>query len=151
MKIECSKLAKTIVHNAFSESYKSYPVEKYYYHIDKMNYLYILLHKDKLLSIEELLYQCMRLEQKCKEKYLNLISQTSVILLKNENIFEYEQMSRHELNAHKTMYIALDCIDLLMNTYEPDYDEACQKLKNNLMSQHLLNLVSSPGDFFTYI
>lgn len=95
-----------------------------------MAYLYRSLKikesNNQILSIDELLVKCMALEQSLREKSLRSISQTAAVLLKKEIIFGYEQMTPRELNAHKSMYVAMDCIDLLMDTYEPDYEEACQ-------------------------
>lgn len=96
-----------------------------------MKYLNHVLQTENPKSIEELLCQCIRLKQSLKEKYLDLISQTAVTLLKNEIFFEHSQMTQHELNAHKTMYITMDCIDLIVSTYEPDYYEVCQELCKN--------------------
>jgi len=107
-------------------------IEKYHYHEEKMKYLYHVLQTENPKSIEELLRQCMRLKQSLKEKCLDLVSQTAVTLLKKEIFFEHSQMTQHELNAHKTMYIAMDCIDLIMSTYEPDHYEVCQELYKNV-------------------
>ncbi|XP_026807747.1 uncharacterized protein LOC113550231 [Rhopalosiphum maidis] len=103
-------------------------IEKYHYHDEKMTYLYHTLQTENSKSIEELLYQCMRLKESLKEKCLNLISQTAVTLLKKEIVFEHSQMNHHELNAHKIMYITMDCIDLIISTYEFDHDEVCQEM-----------------------
>jgi len=93
-----------------------------------MKYLYHILQTEGTKDIEELLYQSMQLKQSLKEKCLDLISQTAVTLLKQDIFFEPSQMTQHELNTHKTMYITMDCIDLIMNTYEPDHYEVCQEL-----------------------
>lgn len=98
-----------------------------------MKYLYHTLQTEDTKDIEELLYQCMQLKQSLKEKCLDLISQTAVTLLKKEIFFEHSQMTQHELNAHKTMYITMDCIDLILSTYEPDHYEVCQELCSNFV------------------
>jgi len=92
---------------------------------------------EKPLSVEELLYQCMRLEQSFREKFLDVISQTAVTLLKETVIFESGRTNQHELNAFKTMYVAMDCIDLTLNAYEPDYDEVLQELNTKLTNKNL--------------
>lgn len=95
-----------------------------------MAYLYRSLqikdNNNQNMSIDELLVQCMALEQSFREKSLRSISQTAAVLLKKEIILGHEQMTPRELNAHKSMYVAMDCVDLIMDTYEPDYNEACQ-------------------------
>ncbi|XP_015364671.1 PREDICTED: uncharacterized protein LOC107162332 [Diuraphis noxia] len=106
-------------------------IKKYHYHDEKMEYLNHVLQTENTKSIEELLCQCMLLKESLKEKYLDLISQTAVTLLKNEIFFERSLITQHELNAHKTMYITMDCIDLIMSTYEPDHYEVCQELYKN--------------------
>ncbi|XP_029342358.1 MYCBP-associated protein-like [Acyrthosiphon pisum] len=113
--------------NVFLENNSSF-IKKYHYHDEKMKYLYHILQTEDTKDIEELLNQCMQLKQSLKEKCLDLISQTAVTLLKKEIFFEHSQMSQHELNAHKTMYITMDCIDLILSTYEPDHYEVCQEL-----------------------
>lgn len=97
-----------------------------------MKDLYRVTRTEKPLDINELLSQCMRLERSFREKFLNAISRTAVTLV-NENIF-YESgghVNRYELkNAYKTMYVAIDCIDLMLNAYKPDYDEVLQELQD---------------------
>jgi len=110
---------------------KSSLIEKYHYHDEKMKYLNHILQTENPKSIDELFYQCMQLKQSLKEKCLNSISQTAVSLLKNEMFFEHNQMTKHELNAHKTLYITMDCIDLIVNTYESDFYEVCKELHKN--------------------
>lgn len=118
-------------------------LEKYQYHDVKMNYLYHILKMEKPFGIDELLYQCMLLEQSFREKYLDLISQTAVTLLKRELFFEHDQMTQRELNASKTMYMAIDCIDLIMSTYEPDFDEVCKELNENEEQRQYMLMTNS--------
>lgn len=145
----CGKLANIIIQNVFPKN-ESFNVEKYQYHDDKMKQLYNILQTKATISIDELFYQCMRLEQSFREKYFDLISQTAVILLKREMIFEYDHLikqSQHELHAHKTMYVAMDSIDLLMHTYEPDYNEVCHDyLKKNLIDPNIPKSKKSAGN-----
>lgn len=138
----CSKLTNKIVKNVFCDSLF---VDRYYYNDDKMNYLYRAMQSKKSLSIDELLCQCMQLEESFRENYLNLISRTAVTLLKKEVVPNHDKMTNRELNAHKTVLVAMDCIDLLLSTYEPDYDEACQKINSYLMNPNLQNTTNSSG------
>lgn len=124
------KSINRIHENQFPES-KSAVIEKYQYHSDKMKQLYRILNTENPLSIEECLRQCMELEQSFREKFLDLISHTAVILLKKEFILKCDGNTQHELNAYKTMYITMDNIDLILHTYEPDYDEVEQELNKN--------------------
>ncbi|XP_025202638.1 uncharacterized protein LOC112599790 [Melanaphis sacchari] len=137
----CTKSTNKNHQNAFLED-KSTFIEKYHYHDEKMKYLYHILQTENSKSIEELLNQCMQLKQSLKEKYLDIISQTAVILLKKEIIFEHNQMNQHELNAHKIMYITMNCIDLIMNTYEFDHNEVCQELYKN-SGENQLKLINN--------
>lgn len=150
----CSKLANTIIQKVFPQN-ELFSVEKYQYHDEKMKQLYNILQTEEAITIDELFYQCMRLEHSFREKYLDLISQTAVILLKREMIFEQDHMnkqSQYELHAHKTIYVALDNIDLLMNTYEPDYNEVCQdNLKKNLVDPNIPKSKKSIGNCITYM
>jgi len=116
--------------NAFLENNSSF-IKKYHYHDEKMKHLYHILQSEDTKGIEGLLYQCMQLKQSLKEKCLDLISHTAVTLLKKDIFFEHSQMTQHELNAHKTMYITMDCIDLILSTYKPDHYEVCQELYND--------------------
>lgn len=120
-------------------------LEKYQHHDVKMKYLYRILQTDKPLSIDALFYRCMQLEQSFRETFLSSISQTAVTLLKKEIIPEHDQMTRRELNASKVMYIAIDCIDLIMNTYEPDFDEVCKETNKNLKEKNRLKLMKNSG------
>lgn len=120
-------------------------LEKYQYHDVKMKYLYHVLQTDRPLSIDALFHQCMRLEQSFREKYLDIISQTAVTLLKKEIIPEHDQMTQRELNACKFMYAAIDCIDLIMNTCEPDFDEVCKETNQHIIEKNRLKLMKNSG------
>lgn len=132
----------SIRQNVFLDS-KSFITDKYQYHDEKMKHLYHILQTENPKSIEELLDQCIRLKESYKEKYLDLISQTAVTLLKKEMFNDYDLMTQYELNAHKTMYITMDCIDLILNTYKSDHDEVCQELNKNSVEDQLKSVNSS--------
>lgn len=125
----CVKINNPIIQNHFPEI-KSAVIEKFHYHSNKMKYIYRLLKTENHFSIEECLCQCMRLEQSFREKFLDIISHTAVILLKKEFILKCGKITQYQLNAYKTMYITMDNIDLIMHTYEPDYDEVEQESLN---------------------
>lgn len=136
-----------ILHNKKTNSVdvKNTLVDKYQYHDVKMKCLYRILQTDRPLDIDALLYQCMQLEQSVREAFLNVISQTAITLLKKEIIFEHDQMTQREMNASKVMYIAIDCIDLIMNTFEPDFDEVCKESIKNHKEQNQLKLTKNSG------
>lgn len=123
-------------------------IGKYQTHKNKMMCLYRVLQTDKRFSIDELLWRCMQLEQSFRELFVDLISHTAVALLKKKVVFGHSQTTLYELNAHKTMYIALDCIDLIINTYEPDYDKACQQLKLNASRKNVSKRMESLGNYY---
>lgn len=114
-----------------------------------MKHLYRIFKSKNFLSIDELLCLCMQLDKLFREKFVDLISQTAVVLLRKEIIFNYGQMTQRELNTHKTMSVAMDCIDLIMYTYEPDYNEACLHF-NNSMDQNFQNLTILSGTYLIY-
>lgn len=109
-----------------------------------MNYLYRVTQTEKPLSIDELFSQCMRLEKSFREKYLDVISRTAVTLLNKDILPENDRMNQHELHAYKTMYVAVDCIDLLLSTYEPDFNEVLQeeniKLTNKIRRKSKISI-----------
>jgi len=111
-----------------------------------MNYLYRITRTEKRLSVDELLCQCMRLEQSFREKFLDVISRTAVTLLKVNAVFGSGRTNPHELNALKTMYVAIDCIDLTMNAYEPDYDEVIHELNTESTNKNLPKSSSTIGE-----
>lgn len=136
-----------ILHNKSTNSVdiQNALLEKYQFNDVKMKYLYRKLQTDRPLSIDALFYRCMQLEQSFREKFLSLISQTAVTLLKKEIIFEHDQMTQRELNASKVMYIAIDCIDLIMNTYELDFDEVCKETNKDIKQKNRLKLMKNSG------
>jgi hypothetical protein len=125
------KSINRIVKNNFTEN-KAAVINKYQYHNDKMNRLYRMLETENHLSIDECLCHCMGLEESFREKFLDIINHTAVILLKREFILERGEITQYELNAYKTMYITMDNVDLILHTYEPDYNEVEQESNNNL-------------------
>lgn len=141
----CSKLTNRIVQRLFPVS-KSVPVERYQFHEGKMKYLYRKLQVEKPLSIDELSSQCMQLEQSVRDEFLDLIGQTAVTLLKKEVITGHNGMTRRKLFANKTMFVALDFIDLILNTYESDYDEACLQLEQNVSGKNSPKLLENLGN-----
>lgn len=126
------KSINQIVKNNFTEN-KAAVIKKYQYHNDKMKHLYCMLKTENYLSIEECLCHCMGLEESFREKFLDIISHTAVVLLKREFILKRSDITQYELNAYKTIYITMDNIDLILHTYESDYDEVEQESNNNLM------------------
>lgn len=83
------------------------------------------------VTVDELMRRCTRLERSLTDKYSDLVGRTAVTLLKNQVVCgPGVWMTRRELNARKAVFVALNFVDLTLNAYEPDYDEAYRELKN---------------------
>ncbi|VVC38463.1 Hypothetical protein CINCED_3A023853 [Cinara cedri] len=106
-------------------------MDQYHYHGRKMDRLYSAMHitNEGPVTIDDLMYRCTRLGRSLQDKYSELVGRTAVTLLKREMVCGHGvQMTRSELNAHKVMFVALNLVDLTLNAYESDYNEACQEL-----------------------
>lgn len=128
----CSKVARAFVQNLFGGAGRSAVGDKYHYHGYKMDRLYHAMHVTESgpVPLDDLVRRCTQLDRSLANKYSDLVGRTAVTLLKSEMVCGHGvQLTGRGLNARKTMYVALDFIDLTLNAYEPDYDEACREIQ----------------------
>lgn len=138
MRAMCRKLITAIIQNVLGRNRGRYRVDA-----NRMNSLCRSLGKERpAATVDDLLDQCVRLERSRREHMLDVISQTAVALL-YEDVISLGSMTPRQLNAHKSMYVAMDCIDLLLYTFEPDYDDEVDRHWNNRQSDLNMQLSAS--------
>lgn len=135
MRAMCSKLITAIVQNVLGRNRGRYRVDE-----NRMNNLCRSLGRERpAATIDDLLDQCVQLERSRREHMLDVISQTAAVLL-YEDVVSLGSMTPRQLNAHKSMYVAMDCIDLLLYTFEPDFDDEVDRRRNNRQSDSSMRL-----------
>lgn len=128
----CGRLTEAIVGNALSGRNlrpESGGLDRRYRHAEgRMGRLSRALHRDgRPASVEDLLRQCAQLERSRGERLTDAVARTAVTLLQDDAVPGHERMTGRELNAHKSVLVAVDCVDLLLATYEADFSEACDR------------------------